>query len=99
YGSSARRLGIIMLFLYYHCCCLCSFFFFNDPATTEIYTLSLHDALPISYRPKRDEAAASRSCDKCPPTKRLTRTAAPDPGPRRCLRRPRCLPTAAPIPR
>src|SRR5438552_11591217 len=25
-----------------------SFFFFNDPATTEIYTLSLHDALPIS---------------------------------------------------
>src|SRR5437773_8616895 len=27
---------------------LCSiFFFFNDPATTEIYTLSLHDALPI----------------------------------------------------
>src|SRR5258708_23730045 len=29
---------------------LCSpyFFFFNDTATTEIYTLSLHDALPIS---------------------------------------------------
>src|SRR6266446_10768922 len=30
--------------------CLCSsffFFFFNDTATTEIYTLSLHDALPI----------------------------------------------------
>src|SRR2546422_5233689 len=26
------------------------FFFFNDPATTEIYTLSLHDALPISGR-------------------------------------------------
>src|SRR5436305_12570185 len=25
-----------------------TFFFFNDPATTEIYTLSLHDALPIS---------------------------------------------------
>src|SRR5205809_7999862 len=24
------------------------FFFFNDPATTDIYTLSLHDALPIS---------------------------------------------------
>src|SRR5947208_12488760 len=24
------------------------FFFFNDPPTTEIYTLSLHDALPIS---------------------------------------------------
>src|SRR2546430_7997010 len=27
------------------------FFFFNDAATTEIYTLSLHDALPISRRP------------------------------------------------
>src|SRR5437016_12269418 len=26
------------------------FFFFNDTATTEIYTLSLHDALPISCR-------------------------------------------------
>src|SRR5260221_9596640 len=27
------------------------FFFFNDTATTEIYTLSLHDALPISAMP------------------------------------------------
>src|SRR5688572_32278395 len=27
-----------------------SFFFFNDTATTEIYTLSLHDALPILVR-------------------------------------------------
>src|SRR2546427_8499400 len=27
------------------------FFFFNDTATTEIYTLSLHDALPICDRP------------------------------------------------
>src|SRR2546426_11473162 len=27
------------------------FFFFNDTATTEIYTLSLHDALPISLHP------------------------------------------------
>src|SRR2546426_9347337 len=32
-----------------------SFFFFNDTATTEIYTLSLHDALPIS--PKAMAAA------------------------------------------
>src|SRR2546430_5948680 len=31
----------------HHCCYF--FFFFNDTATTEIYTLSLHDALPI-YR-------------------------------------------------
>src|SRR3712207_7185329 len=29
------------------------FFFFNDTATTEIYTLSLHDALPISARTRR----------------------------------------------
>src|SRR2546430_10092048 len=29
---------------------LSSFFFFNDTATTEIYTLSLHDALPIWVR-------------------------------------------------
>src|SRR3712207_7208954 len=27
--------------------CVCCVFFFNDTATTEIYTLSLHDALPI----------------------------------------------------
>src|SRR2546422_6886869 len=30
-----------------------TFFFFNDTATTEIYTLSLHDALPISTRSTR----------------------------------------------
>src|SRR5205823_12570182 len=29
------------------------FFFFTDPATTEIYTLSLHDALPISRASRR----------------------------------------------
>src|SRR2546430_11032016 len=29
----------------------CFFFFFNDTATTEIYTLSLHDALPIYTEP------------------------------------------------
>src|SRR2546422_9140732 len=37
-----------------------SFFFFNDTATTEIYTLSLHDALPICaihFRPNRFELA------------------------------------------
>src|SRR2546430_7167541 len=30
-----------------------TFFFFNDTATTEIYTLSLHDALPISFLQRR----------------------------------------------
>src|SRR6266849_5251368 len=46
----------------YTCVCFLSFFFFNETATTEIYTLSLHDALPISR-------AAAR---------RRTRAAAPD---------------------
>src|SRR3712207_6978839 len=36
-----------------------SFFFFNDTATTEIYTLSLHDALPISERGERRGARRS----------------------------------------
>src|SRR6266403_1849198 len=45
------------------------FFFFNDTATTEIYTLSLHDALPISSpsegsvtgtpRPRKDKVASN----------------------------------------
>src|SRR3954463_11710698 len=34
------------------------FFFFNDTATTEIYTLSLHDALPISSSPARRTSPA-----------------------------------------
>src|SRR5690348_17915983 len=34
--------------------CLSSYFFFHDAAPTEIYTLSLHDALPISLTPPGD---------------------------------------------
>src|SRR5471030_2159062 len=34
------------------------FFFFNDTATTEIYTLSLHDALPIYGRPQPGHGGA-----------------------------------------
>src|SRR5947209_14886179 len=37
-----------------------SFFFFNDPATTELYTLSLHDALPISEFPVAGRYRADR---------------------------------------
>src|SRR5215207_11375577 len=37
---------IILLYSCFYLLCF-SFFFFNDTATTEIYTLSLHDALPI----------------------------------------------------
>src|SRR5258705_6042678 len=36
------------------------FFFFNDTATTEIYTLSLHDALPIYAGDARWHLAAAR---------------------------------------
>src|SRR5215813_15592577 len=36
-----------------------SFFFFNDTATTEIYTLSLHDALPISWPGPSSPAACN----------------------------------------
>src|SRR3712207_7842422 len=35
------------------------FFFFNDTATTEIYTLSLHDALPICVAPSLGETRAA----------------------------------------
>src|SRR3712207_7010519 len=35
------------------------FFFFNDTATTEIYTLSLHDALPISPAPRGGPGGAA----------------------------------------
>src|SRR5256885_11838616 len=45
------------------------FFFFNDTATTEIYTLSLHDALPISQdscrRRGRCEARRCRATATC----------------------------------
>src|SRR5689334_24282785 len=38
------------------------FFFFNDTATTEIYTLSLHDALPIFHRAgQRERRRAGRA--------------------------------------
>src|ERR1039457_2067229 len=42
------------------------FFFFNDTATTEIYTLSLHDALPISDRvPNRAPKDSARPTGWC----------------------------------
>src|SRR5260221_12076647 len=46
-----------------------SFFFFNDTATTEIYTLSLHDALPIFLRARspryRHHLAVEFEIDLC----------------------------------
>src|SRR3712207_8814629 len=50
-------------------------FFFNDTATTEIYTLSLHDALPIS-----------RSRRRRPPTRRRRWRRAPAPPDRKSTR-------------
>src|SRR2546430_13756826 len=44
--------------LFFHRFLYCIFFFFNDTATTEIYTLSLHDALPIC---RAGRAAARRA--------------------------------------
>src|SRR5436305_11649389 len=41
-------------------CCHCLLFFFTDTATTEIYTLSLHDALPISRASQNDPGYSIR---------------------------------------
>src|SRR5437867_5654098 len=40
--------------------CYSFLFFFNDPSTTDIYTLSLHDALPIWRGGERDEPGRAR---------------------------------------
>src|SRR5258707_10421362 len=52
------------------------FFFFNDTATTEIYTLSLHDALPISDVPAafaEDRQARGNADRRCAPRQALPR--------------------------
>src|SRR5256885_13246298 len=49
------------------------FFFFNDTATTEIYTLSLHDALPISAFAASPAANGSASSTAHGPTRTGTR--------------------------
>src|ERR1022692_4300855 len=49
----ARMSSFACFIVFWFFCCLFGFFFFfffNDTATTEIYTLSLHDALPIWMR-------------------------------------------------
>src|SRR6266478_9488142 len=58
-----------MISFLFHCLLVCLFvfffffFFFNDTATTEIYTLSLHDALPISSGPSTP--ARPTRCGPC----------------------------------
>src|SRR2546422_8336107 len=46
------------------------FFFFNDTATTEIYTLSLHDALPISHAARPSSSARRSSSNSESPCSR-----------------------------
>src|SRR5436853_6455591 len=62
----------ISTMLWSHCdyfslvtCFFLFFFFFNDTATTEIYTLSLHDALPITRTWRRFLVGTNaRSCSR-----------------------------------
>src|SRR2546421_8181438 len=57
------------------------FFFFNDTATTEIYTLSLHDALPISCPARRRTGGCSTGTAPPPRARPRRRTARRDGGP------------------
>src|SRR2546422_679729 len=62
------------------------FFFFNDTATTEIYTLSLHDALPISAGRRDRRAVGAHRGRHCAPS-----------GPDSRVRRPRRLEHRLPL--
>src|SRR6266581_5006524 len=67
--SSFALLFLILLFLLF-------FFFFNDTAPTEIYTLSLHDALPISSPARRSRYrcfARPASTTRCAGDRKSTR--------------------------
>src|SRR2546422_1042545 len=73
--------------------CYVIFFFFNDTATTEIYTLSLHDALPISTgglgpMPPAETPEANSSAGVVPTPRPSTawRVVAVEPLPGMCLR-------------
>src|SRR2546422_11635095 len=84
------------------------FFFFNDTATTEIYTLSLHDALPISKRHvcetrgafEGSRGAWAQGCANGPRTSDPRPTLNSSRGSRLLAALPRCLPkgsAAAPL--
>src|SRR5436190_23783468 len=56
---------LLCLFICYSFCLFFFFFFFfNDTATTEIYTLSLHDALPICFRAPLVRASVPATADR-----------------------------------
>src|SRR2546430_8601234 len=62
-----------MTFLMIICNLRCSFFFFfNDTATTEIYTLSLHDALPI-YGAQHEQIKAAKVGQRLPQDEKYDR--------------------------
>src|SRR5256885_12065224 len=70
------------------------FFFFNDTATTEIYTLSLHDALPISRLQGARRDPRDLSARRALPGHggRAVRDGARDPAPGRAAARPALRP-------
>src|SRR3712207_9338685 len=72
-------ISCIVLSVLTRCCLfLFFFFFFNDTATTEIYTLSLHDALPIwrraPWRPRRPRPGRRRRRPSSAPRARRSRS-------------------------
>src|SRR5258707_4494208 len=74
---SSRRIDLSLLF------------FFNDTATTEIYTLSLHDALPISVSPADfalSSYAVNRACGATPSRSPQMRTCGTPRGDRKSTR-------------
>src|SRR5215475_14727039 len=64
---------LIFLFFLPVCWSVFFFFFFNDTATTEIYTLSLHDALPIWTRPRCPHRYTGGRCARSSPDRKSTR--------------------------
>src|SRR6267143_7135515 len=56
---------LLFVYIFYFLFFLIFFFFFNDTATTEIYTLSLHDALPIPRLARRTPAGTTRRWPEC----------------------------------
>src|SRR3712207_7386691 len=74
---------------------MCSvFFFFNDTATTEIYTLSLHDALPILTRRTCPPSVFTLTCEACSlPSWRATRWARLDSAESMAVTRSRSTPS------
>src|SRR5438034_18001 len=66
-SQSKQRPYLLRASILIHCYSnIFSFFFFTHPDTTEIYTLSLHDALPISESGQRPRAYQYSIVTNCP---------------------------------